>query len=247
MLPTAVPSVLIHPTVHPDALAIEVHQVITPYKPKAWEEMLLWCNITKKYPNLVHDLTYGSPIGNPPFLTCSFIPKKLHSANDHAEVIYNYLIEEFEAFEMSRGLSIQQAHTFFGSHFWTAPLVTRSWSRWKFPCGTATDPDGFSTNLWLDASKNVTKYYPAPQFADVVSLFPQLYCHKSPEPAVALLVVDELLFQFISTNTTLDFEQVTSAPNQADPISCSDLGPANCKLKILFDLPVKLQEFFVHV
>ena len=62
---------------------------------------------------------------------------------------------------------------------------------------------------------------------------------------------------FISTNTTLDFEQVPSALNQADPISRGDLGPADCKLKILFDLLVKLKilfdllvklkEFLVHV
>ena len=52
---------------------------------------------------------------------------------------------------------------------------------------------------------------------------------------------------FISTNTTPDFEQVPSALNRADPISRGDLGPADCKLKISFDLPVELKEFLVHV
>ena len=162
---------LIHPTVHPDALAIEAHQVITPYKPKAWEESLVRCNLTNKYPNLVHDLTFGSPIGNPPFLTRSFIPRNMRSANDHADVIDNYLIEEIEAGRMSKGLSIQQAHTFFGGHFRTAPLgVVDQDGKFRVVHNlSATDPDGFSTNSWLDASENAMKYYSAAQFADAVS------------------------------------------------------------------------------
>ncbi len=97
---------------------------------------------------------------------------------------------------MSKGLSIQQAHTFFGGHFRTAPLgVVDQDGKFRVVHNlSATDPDGFSTNSWLDASENATKYYSAAQFADAVSSFPQLHYCKSPEPAVASLVVDILLF-----------------------------------------------------
>lgn len=52
---------------------------------------------------------------------------------------------------------------------------------------------------------------------------------------------------FISTNTTIDFEQVPSALNRADPISRGDLGPPDCKLNISFDLPVEVNDFLVYV
>ncbi len=52
---------------------------------------------------------------------------------------------------------------------------------------------------------------------------------------------------FISSNTTLDFEHVTSAENRANPISCSVMGPPNYRLNITFDCPVELQEFISYV
>ena len=174
---------------HPDALAIEAHAVITPYKPKAWEEMLTRCNLTEKYPNLVHDLIYGSPIGNPPSLIRSFIPKNMRSANEHPEVIDNYLIEEINAGRMSRGLSIEQAHTFFGGHFRTAPLgVVEQDGKFRIVHNlSASDPDGFSTNSWLDASENATKFYSAAQFADAVSAIPLLLLLLHPNSALAFV------------------------------------------------------------
>jgi len=51
------------------ALAIDLYnlsyRVFTAYNAQAWHLALAEADITPSYPNLVHDLTHGSPIGNP--------------------------------------------------------------------------------------------------------------------------------------------------------------------------------------
>ena len=58
------------------------YNVVTTYRPGAWQQALQPdAGITHLYPNLVHDIIHGSPIGNPPldpilftFITCSNLP-----------------------------------------------------------------------------------------------------------------------------------------------------------------------------
>ena len=38
----------------------------SPYNPMAWRDALINCNLCSSFPNLIHNLTYGSPIENPP-------------------------------------------------------------------------------------------------------------------------------------------------------------------------------------
>ncbi|KAJ7608740.1 hypothetical protein FB45DRAFT_1039411 [Roridomyces roridus] len=45
-----------------NALAIERECVVTPYLPAGWLKALRDCNLLQRYPNLVHDLSFGSPI-----------------------------------------------------------------------------------------------------------------------------------------------------------------------------------------
>ena len=47
----------------------------TPYVVSAWKDALNSANLTDLFPNLIHDITYGSPIGNLPPLNTMFIPK----------------------------------------------------------------------------------------------------------------------------------------------------------------------------
>ena len=163
---------LIHPTVQTNVLVIEAHTVVPPYIASAWKEMLLHCNLTVKYPNLVHDIIYGSPIGNPPYFSNTFIPPNIRSVNEHPQLIDEYLIEETNAGHMSRGLTVDQAVFFFGGHFQTAPLgVVEQDGKFRVIHNlSAIDPDGYSTNSWLDSSENATKFYSAAQFAEAVSL-----------------------------------------------------------------------------
>jgi len=83
---------------------------VSPYVPSAWQHALDTANITHLFPNLVHDITFGSPIGNPPRLTQTFIPPNLASANIRLEIIDKELLDETASSRMSGPFSIEDAH-----------------------------------------------------------------------------------------------------------------------------------------
>ena len=67
---TAALSVQTPTTVAAHAPATDLRKVLyivrTPYITSAWKDALDSSNLTCLFPDLVHDITYGSPIGNPP-------------------------------------------------------------------------------------------------------------------------------------------------------------------------------------
>jgi len=58
-----------------------LYRAITPYKLDDWRWALSSTGLTHSFLNLLHDITYSTPIGNPPPLTHIFIPSNLKSAN----------------------------------------------------------------------------------------------------------------------------------------------------------------------
>jgi len=67
----------------------------TPYNPSVWLEVLTNSNLLSSFPNLVHNITYGSPIGNPPpFSKYFFLPPNLPSTIIHPELIDQELLTE---------------------------------------------------------------------------------------------------------------------------------------------------------
>src|SRR5882672_5641209 len=66
----------------------------SPYNPTAWCDALINCNLNSFFPNLVHNLTYGSPIGNPPPLLSTFLPTNLSLADLHPALIDQELSNE---------------------------------------------------------------------------------------------------------------------------------------------------------
>jgi len=78
--------------------------------------------ITQLYPNLIHDLTHCSPIGNPPLLQYMFIPNNLPSANIQLQYITYSIMTEVAAGCMDGPFTIDQVHTIYGSHFRMCPL-----------------------------------------------------------------------------------------------------------------------------
>ena len=74
-----------HTTEHVHVPTTDLDQVlyiiVSPYVPSAWQRVLDAANITHLFPNLVHDIAFGSPIGNPPPLTQTFIPPNLALAD----------------------------------------------------------------------------------------------------------------------------------------------------------------------
>jgi hypothetical protein len=131
--------------------------------------------ITHLFPNLVHDLTYGSPIGSPPPLTYSFIPDNLASANLNPKYITNDLASEVASGRMGGPFTVEEAHRLFEGHFRTSPLglvpkpgkcsddlrLIRHLSK--------KDHLGFSTNDWLNSDDFPTKWFSAAHCADFVS------------------------------------------------------------------------------
>ncbi|PBK86375.1 hypothetical protein ARMGADRAFT_1086553 [Armillaria gallica] len=91
------------------------------------------------------------------------------STLENPDIIEKYLADEIAAGCMGRGLTIDEAHVFFGGHFRTVligvvfdqakPHVIHNLS--------ACDFDGSSTNSWLDAKDLPTKWYTATMFEDV--------------------------------------------------------------------------------
>lgn len=158
-----------------DALVIDSFKVVTTYRAGAWQRVLEDFNLTSRYPNLVHDIRYGSPIGNPPHLFKTFIPNNnMPSAIDHSDVIDKYISDEIVAGSVTGGLSIEDAHTFFGGHFRTAPMgVVEQNNKFRTAHNlSALDSDGYSTNSFLDPKYTRIAWHGAATMADKVSLFP---------------------------------------------------------------------------
>ena len=95
---------------------------LTPYRVEGWVTALHQCNLQQKYPNLVHDLMYGSRIGIPPLLSHTFIPPNMTSANEHAEMVDQHFQDELNAGRMSGPYTVPEAMHLFHGHFRMAPI-----------------------------------------------------------------------------------------------------------------------------
>jgi len=167
-----------------------LYKVVTPYRPEAWKQALIDADLMHIYPNLVNDLTHGSPIGNPPPIHFSFIPKNLPSANIQPEYISNLIAEEVAAGRMDGPYTIEQAHAIYHGHFRTCPLGLV-----EKPGSTALrmirhfskeDKFGDLTNSWVDSVDFPTRWFTAAQAADFVS-FDLVYLPQMPSLPVSVL------------------------------------------------------------
>ncbi len=154
---------------------------VSPYVPAAWSRFLAESFLTPEFPNLVHDITYGSPIGNPPPLLHTFIPKNLASANLHPKIINNELLEETTSGHMSGPFTVDEAHLIFDGHFCTSPvgLVEKlpgdgNWQMIRHL--SKVDHLGFSTNDALDSDDFPTLFFSAAQVAEWVSTLAFFEC-----------------------------------------------------------------------
>ena len=74
------------------------------------------------FPNLVHVITYGTPISNLPLLTHKFIPVNMRSADIDPTYMDNFIQKELYANHFDGPFTVQEAHYIFDGHFCTAPL-----------------------------------------------------------------------------------------------------------------------------
>src|SRR5882672_2290388 len=92
------------------------------YFPPAWHRVLLEVQLLPSFPFLVHDITYSSPIWNPPPLTCTFLPNNLPSANILPDIINRELLDEIAAGCMSGPFTVNQPTTIFGGFLHCSPV-----------------------------------------------------------------------------------------------------------------------------
>src|SRR5882724_2214058 len=79
--PCAMMAIMLHVIAPGIDLPSVIHRSITPYKPEGWRQALSSAGLTHLFPHLIHNIIYGSPIGNPPPLTYTFIPANLKSTD----------------------------------------------------------------------------------------------------------------------------------------------------------------------
>lgn len=155
--------------------------ITSPYIPNGWREALKLCNLSHLFPNLIHDITYGSPIGNPPPLTHTFIPDNLASVNLKAQFISDDIVAEVTTGRMSGPFSVEEAQSIFQGHFRTSPLGLvpkpgKGPDSFCMICHLSKrDSSGFSTNNWIDSDDFPTEWSSAAQCVDFV-------CTLSPSP-----------------------------------------------------------------
>ena len=191
-LPMVTESIPVHYAVTPiqrpvapeiDAAAC-LYKIVTPYQPHSWELSLHESGLLYTFPNLISDLTYGTPISNPPILSHTFIPNNLKMANLDPAYMGNFLALEVATGQINSPFTVDQAHTLFGGHFCTAPLglveKPRSTALRMIHNHSKEDHLRQATNTWLDPSVNATKYFSAADAVDFVSLFSTVLCYLPP-------------------------------------------------------------------
>ena len=103
-------------------LASELGKLPTLYIAEGFKTLLHQTGLASRYPNIVLDITQGSPIGNPSIPTETFIPKNMKTAHDMPHIIDEHIQEETSAGWMSGPFTVEEAHIIFGGHFRTTPL-----------------------------------------------------------------------------------------------------------------------------
>ena len=81
----------------------------TPYNADGWSTALTLCKLTSNFPNIVHDIKFRSPIGNPPPLSTTFLPQNLPSTDLFPNIIDCELLEEMAANRMSGPFTEEEA------------------------------------------------------------------------------------------------------------------------------------------
>src|SRR5882724_1883565 len=122
----SVPNVATAATPHATVLETKskyiLYKIVTLYDLKAWHLALQHADLLHLFPNLVHNLTYGSPIGNLPPLSHTFIPNNLGLADIDPAYMDSFLAEEVTSSHMDGPFTVNYSHQIFNGHLQMAPL-----------------------------------------------------------------------------------------------------------------------------
>src|SRR5882724_9009189 len=92
----------------------------TPYIVTNWKSALNLCNISDQFPDLIKNLLYGSPIGNPLPLLNTFLPCNLPLADLHPHIIDNEIAAKVTVRWLSGPFTVDEAWTIFSGNFHTS-------------------------------------------------------------------------------------------------------------------------------
>jgi hypothetical protein len=111
----------IDPSIHTTPELFE--RVICPYNAKAFETLLAKHNLTRHYPNLVHNLRHGFPLGLMPNLESTNILPNHPSVLEHPVAVDEYLETEVAAGRMTGPLDRAIVKKILRGPFQSSPLI----------------------------------------------------------------------------------------------------------------------------
>jgi len=104
------------------ALAAEQDKLPMPYIAESFRKSLESDILTSRYPLLVQDITYGSPIGVPMQLSHTTVMPNLHSAELRQDLVSDYIAKEVSFVQMAGPFTLEETHLVFEGHFRTVPV-----------------------------------------------------------------------------------------------------------------------------
>jgi len=119
---TIAPSVLPPSMGLPSALTAEWWKFPTLYIAQGFRKVLHTATLTSRYPSLVHNIKFGSPIGAPTPLACTTIISNLLSVRLQPDVVSDYISEEVVLGHMAGLFTLEETHHVFNGHFCTVPV-----------------------------------------------------------------------------------------------------------------------------
>ena len=131
-------------------------RVPTPYTAEGFRKALDAAFLTPRYPSLVHDIKYGSPIGVPTPLLHTTIMPNLISAKLQPNIVSDYIAEEVVLGHMAGPFTWEETHLVCRGHFRTVPvgLVEKDLARATFRMiqhFLKEDEFGVSVNSQIDS------------------------------------------------------------------------------------------------
>jgi hypothetical protein len=167
----------------PSNILSDYNTIITPYSANAFETALKTLHLTSQYPNLVHHLRHGFPMGNFEPIRETTIFRNDSTVETYRTQVDSYLAEEKAAGHMIGPFTQPEMERVCGGPFWCCPMTVVYTAAdtaavppkpEKFrPCTNASKKkkDGISINDQIDSDEFPTRWGSAAQMGEYVSKF----------------------------------------------------------------------------
>jgi hypothetical protein len=107
----------------PSNILSDYNTIITPYSANAFETALKTLHLTSQYPNLVHHLRHGFPMGNFEPIRETTIFRNDSAVETYRTQVDSYLAEEKAAGHMIGPFTQPEMERVCGGPFWCCPMM----------------------------------------------------------------------------------------------------------------------------